>query len=182
MIPPVGPQPRNTVRDAHLADAGALAEIQVRSWRAAYRGLLPETVLAELSESAVRDVWDARLQHPPPRTATLVVTDAGDVVGFSGFGPPLDGDPGPTDGHLYTLYLLPDRWGRGLGRLLHDAAIARMGALGFTAATLWVLDGNDRAIDFYRRAGWQPGDGTRTDVGPGDVVLSELLMRRSIGP
>jgi hypothetical protein len=58
--------------------------------------------------------------------------------------------------------------------------VTRLGGLGYTTATLWVLDGNDRAIDFYRRAGWSADGVTRTDVGPGGAALVELRMRRSV--
>ena len=168
------------MRDARPADAESLARVQVTAWRAAYRALLPEALLADLSVTTVHGIWTARFAEPLPRSATLVATDAGEVVGFAGVGPPLDGEPEPGEGWLYTLYLLPDRWGRGLGRLLHDAAVARLGALGFTTASLWVLDGNDRAIGFYRRAGWAADGAARTDVGPGGAALVELRMRRSV--
>lgn len=168
------------VRDARPADAPVLARILVESWRAAYRGLLPDAVLAGLSVTAAQDRWTIGLTDPPPRTATLVVEDAGRVVGFCGVGPPLFDEPDPAVGWLYTLYLQPDRWGRGLGRLLHDAAVERLEALGCTAATLWVLDGNERAIGFYRGAGWAADGAIRTDIGPGGVELRELRMRRRL--
>ena len=37
------------LREATPADAPALAAVQVASWRAAYRGLMPDGVLAGLS-------------------------------------------------------------------------------------------------------------------------------------
>ena len=42
------------LRDATQADAHAIANVLVQSWRAAYRGLLPSDVLAGLS---VPDAW-----------------------------------------------------------------------------------------------------------------------------
>lgn len=49
----------------------------------------------------------------------------------------------------------PDRWGEGIGSLLHDAAIeiAASGTAG--AINLWALEANTRARGMYERRGWQ---------------------------
>ncbi len=133
--------------------------------------------------TTVHGIWTARFAEPLPRSATLVATDAGEVVGFAGVGPPLDGEPEPGEGWLYTLYLLPDRWGRGLGRLLHDAAVARLGALGFTTASLWVLDGNEprdrllppRGLGGRRRRPYRRRAGRCRVGGAADAALRQLL-------
>jgi hypothetical protein len=49
------------LRDATPADAHAIANVLVQSWRAAYRGLLPDDVLAGLSTAAT----DQRLAPVP---------------------------------------------------------------------------------------------------------------------
>jgi hypothetical protein len=46
-----------TIRDAIVSDAQAIASVRVSSWRAAYRGLLPDDVLAGLSVAARRRSW-----------------------------------------------------------------------------------------------------------------------------
>ena len=61
---------------------------------------------------------------------------------------------------LQTIYPDLDAWGRGAGR----------------------PQGNERAIRFYRRAGWRLDGTSRTDTGPGGLELPELLMRRPLGP
>lgn len=69
---------------------------------------------------------------------------------------------------------------RGLGTQLHSAAIERLRSLGFTSAMLWVLDGNEAAIGFYRRNGWAPDGTRRVDQGSGDVDLAELRLVRPL--
>ena len=111
------------LRDATPADAHALATVHVASWRAAYRGLMPDEVLAGLSVPEREQLWSDRLTAQEARTSVVVATDARRVVGFAAAGPPLD----PTDradstlGDLYALYLDPDHWGRGIGAPLHAA-------------------------------------------------------------
>jgi hypothetical protein len=76
------------LRDATPADANAIANVLVRSWRAAYRGLLPDDVLAGLSVPDRERFWSGVLTALPPRTRTAVATIAGTVVGFAATGPP----------------------------------------------------------------------------------------------
>ncbi len=57
-------------------------------------------------------------------------------------------------GHVARLYVDPDRWGRGIGTVLYETAIADLRASGFCAATLWVLEDNHRARRWYERLGW----------------------------
>jgi GNAT superfamily N-acetyltransferase len=60
----------------------------------------------------------------------------------------------PALGHVARFYVRPDHWARGVGRHLHDAALGHLRALGYPAATLWVLEDNGRARSWYERRGW----------------------------
>jgi GNAT superfamily N-acetyltransferase len=96
----------------------------------------------------VRERWEAALGDPE---VTVLVYDDGQIVGVAGSRPCwLDG-----------LYVLPSRWGRGVGRELHDEALARLRAAGCDRAHLWVLEGNDRARRVYERLGWRENGETR---------------------
>jgi ribosomal protein S18 acetylase RimI-like enzyme len=130
--------------------------VHVESWRIAYRGLLPDDILADLSVPDREQTWRKILADPPPRTAVLLATCGAAVVGFAAVGP--DGDPpaGPERGELYAIYLRPDQQRLGIGTQLHNAAIDRLRSLGFTSATLWVLDGNEAALGLYHRAAPRP--------------------------
>lgn len=170
------------LRDATPADARALATVQVASWRAAYRGLMPDEVLDGLSVPELGRVWSGRFAARPPRTSVVVATDARRLVGFAAAGPPLvpTDRADPTSGDLYALYLDPDRWGRGIGTSLQTAALDRLGTHGFTHAGLWVLEGNQRARRFYHRTGWTDTGRTRIDRGPQDIELHERRLHRRL--
>ncbi len=166
------------IRDARRADAPAIARVVVASWRAAYAGLLPAEYLAGLSVEARTEQWDGVVADPGDNHV-LVLTDP-EVVGFAAVGPALDGEAGV--GQLYAIYLAPLRWGRGEGRRLHDAAVARLDAAGFGRSVLWVLRGNDRATRFYRAAGWRPDGVEQTEVGFTGVVFVEDRWVRTARP
>ena len=57
-----------------------------------------------------------------------------------------------ADGELRALYLDPARQRQGIGRLLWTAAVAQLGAMGFTAMRLWCIAGNT-AEAFYAAMG-----------------------------
>ena len=168
------------IRNAQPDDAHAIAAVNVESWQAAYRGLLPDSVLAGLSVPDRERTWSKILVDPPARTAVLLATSDAVVLGFAAVGPDEDSTAASQAGRLYAIYLRPNQWGCGIGAQLHNAAMDRLRTLGFTHATLWVLDGNERAIRFYHRNGWAADGAQRIDQGPEGVDLLELRLRRTL--
>ena len=170
------------LRDATLADAHAIANVLVQSWRAAYRDLLPDEVLASLSVPDREKLWSDFLTARPPHTRAVVATMAGAIVGFAATGPPLvpTDRADPTVGDLYALYLAPDVWRRGIGTQLHAAALDQLRSSGFTHAGLWILDTNERALRFYYRHGWTDTGRSQLDQGPGDIELHERRLHRDL--
>ena len=96
--------------------------------------------------------------------------DDGAVVGFCSYGPSRDGDAAPGTGEVFAIYLREEAAGRGVGRELFARANARLRALGYRRATLWVLETNDRTRRFYEKAGWAP-DGARSAHHMGRATL-----------
>lgn len=153
------------IRPATVADAGAIGEVHVASWRAAYAGLIPDDFLAGLSAESRAASW-ARLIGDGGRV--LVAEEDGVIAGFAAYG----------DGRLYALYLLPEYWGRGLGRALHDRVVADLSG---DRAVLWVLATNERAKAFYVRQGWVDDGVTQTEtVDDGRVTLEERRFSRPL--
>jgi len=137
---------------AVAADARAIAEIQVSSWREAYASIVPSDYLASMSVERREVMWSECIAKGIPEV--LVASEAGVVCGWLSFGPCRDeGAPGAT-AEIWALYVSPSSWSSGAGRLLWRHAKALMRAQGFTACSLWVFPQNDRAITFYRKAGF----------------------------
>lgn len=93
---------------------------------------------------------------PRDDTTVLVAATGEDVIGFCAAGRPIEEDL-RTSGtvQLWTLYVLESAWSTGAGRDLWLAAERELRDLGAERVVLWVLDGNERAIRFYRRAGFE---------------------------
>jgi ribosomal protein S18 acetylase RimI-like enzyme len=164
------------LREARRGEELAVAEVHIRSWREAYRELMPAAFLAELdpSERAQRYTFEGGAEAP----ATVVAVEAGSVLGFVTYGGSRDADAQGL-GEIYALYVDPGRHRGGLGRTLMEAARAALRARGFTVAILWVLDGNDRAARFYEREGWST-DGARREENVYDIASNVTRFRRSL--
>ena len=168
-----------TVRLARAADADEIGRIQVETWRAAYRGLMADEAIAEFDISARQRLWCEGLARTPrPGSATFVVEDGGEVVGFASVGAARDGEA-EQEAELYAIYLHPSRWGRGIGRALLQRAEESMRSSGFREAVLWVLEGNERGERFYRAAGWEHDGGSKLDEFQGAAV-TELRYRKRL--
>jgi len=166
------------VRTAHLHDADALADLHVRAWRRAYRGLMPDAFLNGLSVTGRIGLWHEVLDDPPRRSAQLLLEDAGRIVGFVLVGgEELEADA--VRGEVYALYVDPDHWRRGVGSALLAAGCDRLRAAGFGAAVLWVHEGNERARAFYRAAGWDT-DGTLRRQEALGIDALEVRYRREL--
>ena len=170
------------IRRALADDALGVASVHVRSWQAAYRGLLPDAYLDQLDVEARRERWIQTIGETDwPRSGTLVATEANaNVVGFAHIGPARDDDLDPAViGELAAIYASPDVWGSGVGRRLMAAAVNVLRDAAFTDAILWVLEGNDRAQRFYEIGGWQL-DGATQDIVIADTTLVEVRYRLAL--
>lgn len=148
------------LRVARPEDAVPIAELNVRSWQASYRGVFPDEFLDEMKsrERQLRWLMDVLAEGSSFRTTVAVAT--GRVVGFAILGPVRDSDlDASTVQELYSLYVEPHRIGTGIGRLLMDDALEQLRSGPLTAAVLWTLRDVTRTRRFYEAAGWS-ADGT----------------------
>jgi GNAT superfamily N-acetyltransferase len=152
-----------TIRTATVEDVETFVTMKNDAWRWAYAGILPAEHLAELTVDDQADAWRARFARSDRTDPwVFVAVDGGIVVGVSGAERSRDDDADPATGELGMLYLEPDHVGRGLGRALHDRALAALRDGGFERATAWVLEANTRGRGFYEHMGWAT-DGVRGD-------------------
>jgi ribosomal protein S18 acetylase RimI-like enzyme len=151
------------VRAATSGDVEAIADINVKAWQLAYRGIMSDSYLEGLEQNQAvaaqrhRDRIDG--QHGPP-TFELVAEHDGAVVGWLRAGPTRDDDRHESQGEIWAVYVHPQVWRAGVGSALMTAALARLASDGYTEATLWVFEENARARLFYERFGWTADGGT----------------------
>lgn len=172
------------VRPATFDDVDAIATVHVRSWQAAYPGLMPQDYLDAQDVGRRAEQWRRWFVEPPPRLHVLVADHATDgVVGFVVVAPyrAEEGEehPGEHVGELGAIYALAEHWGTGVGRRLMEAGVRELAGEGFTEAMLWVIDGNIRARRFYEAAGWAPDGASKLDP-RGGWDIPEVRYRRAL--
>jgi GNAT superfamily N-acetyltransferase len=146
------------VRRAVLGDEQAVAEVHVATWQTAYRGLLPDEVIARRTIAQRTASWHGVLEDTASETH-LYVAETGAppcVVGFAACGrardPLHDHD---YSGEVYSIYVLDAAQGQGIGTALMRACAIDLLGRGHPSMIVWVLVGNTHAERFYARLGGQ---------------------------
>jgi len=149
---------------ATTRSAPDIAKVHVETWRAAYAHLIPDKVLLNLSPDRQAQEWHRIIRGG--NTPVIVAAEIGrGVVGFASCGRARSGhrpNGGPfaaptqreAPGEIYTLYVLPDYQGLGIGRQLLTAALQAMADGDCDRALVWVLSANP-ARYFYEAMGAQ---------------------------
>lgn len=171
------------IRKALPGDANAIAQVHIRSWQEAYRDLMPAEFLKGLDatlarresfwvrsiESGESDVWVAELD--------------GQVVGWISVGASRDEEAaGANTGEVMAIYVLAKYWQAGVGLALWNAGLQFLIEQGYECLTLWVLNRNERAIRFYRKAGCLEDPGSERHLQRGGVTLEEMRYRLPFRP
>jgi ribosomal protein S18 acetylase RimI-like enzyme len=144
-------------------DARAIAEVHVASWRAGYKGLMPDAYLDGLSVDERTALWETILTDGE---TTVLIAGPG-IAGFVAFN--------ARKGEIGALYVDPPRFRTGIGTELLAAAHERMAHL--PEVVLWVLEGNDAARAFYERHGYTADNATALHEPTGAL---QVRMARSL--
>jgi ribosomal protein S18 acetylase RimI-like enzyme len=134
------------IRPATVADVPAMRALGVRTWRAAYAGILSKEAIA----AGIAEFWNEYSLGAAARAGRmLVAVDGGALAGL------LESDR-LDDGRavIWKLYVAPEAQGRGIGRALVEHHLAQAAADGDRAVWLEHYDRNDAAAGFYERLGF----------------------------
>jgi ribosomal protein S18 acetylase RimI-like enzyme len=134
------------LRRAVVDDADAIERVRTDTWRDAYRGLMPDSLLDGLGYDATRR--RSQMSALPAHQFVLVADDDGAVVGFCVGGRSRMPD-NRFRGEVYAIYVLPEHHGRGAGRALLQAAAQELVDRGFLSMIIWVLRENTPSRRFY---------------------------------
>ncbi|WP_106498125.1 GNAT family N-acetyltransferase [Lentibacillus sp. Marseille-P4043] len=170
-----------SIRRAVFADAEAIANIHVRSWKNTYTDLVDEKDLSNITYENRKTLWETVLRMQKKEQCTFVISNDVDVIGF------VSGGPERTkrfqyDSEIYTIYLLPGYQRKGLGAKLLRVFAEEMKEHGYESLLVWVLTQNPSSR-FYERYRAKPvgeeettiGEGTYQETAYGWESIDELL-------
>lgn len=142
------------IRNATPDDAIDIAQIHVKTWQCAYRGQVPDSFLDAMSVQKRKEKWQAALEHPEKGEYVLIAEADGKTVGWCTGGASRDEDADPDTGELQGIYIHSEYLGKGVGTALMEYLFRLLRKDRYKRATLWVLDTNKKARDFYEKRGW----------------------------
>jgi len=159
------------IRAATTDDADAIAAIHVEGWRAAYAGILPDFFLSQLSIPRRAEFWKREIAEG--KNFVRVAVHDGTVLGWISGGPSRDEDTQDAL-EIYALYVAPQCWRHGVGQRLTHAALEEF-VRPQVLTTLWVLENNTPALEFYRVLGFTPDEGSK-EISIGGVAVREIRL------
>jgi GNAT superfamily N-acetyltransferase len=169
------------LRRATVQDAPAIGRVRVNSWRATYRGIMPDEYLDGMEVEDSIELWAKVLSAQATNTSVFVAELSGEIIGFAA-GTALAETKFGIDTELAAIYLRPDVQRSGIGsRLLNMVADAHR-SQGATGLLVWVLAANKAARRFFEELGaelliqqsYQWDDLDLVEVGYGWPDLSAL--------
>jgi ribosomal protein S18 acetylase RimI-like enzyme len=158
--------PGIALRPATAADAQAIGAVFDAAVREGW------TYLGELAEKPMfpPEEWDQVVaDHATPNVLLVATDEAGRVIGFTAVH--------PEDGEMYLLFVDPAQAGRGVGRMLLDAAHDALRAAGCSEAFLFTHEQNERALAVYTAAGYRPDGSVRESDFRGTPMREPRLVK-----
>jgi len=173
-----------SVRLAWADDVAAVADVQLRSWRERYAGVLPADMLASLPAEQFEAGWRQAISRPrEARQRVLVALERATVRGFTATAPSTDADADPGhDGEVTELVVDPAYRRAGHGSRLLHAAVDTLRSDGFNRAVWWVNADGDELRTFLADQGWAP-DGAHRELdlhGDGFVVVTQVRLHTDL--
>jgi ribosomal protein S18 acetylase RimI-like enzyme len=166
------------IRQAEPADWPAIAALQTRSWRSAYRGMVSDAYLADPVEADRIALWRGRFAKPADPDRIVMVAEDGDA-GVVGLACILAGHDPVWGSLIDNLHVDPDRKRGGIGRAVVTAAVRLVPEHQCDSPVhLTVLDANAAAQAVYGR--WA-GQRSERLVEPGPDG-QRVAVRRYVWP
>lgn len=152
-----------------MEDMDGKGYVHWKSWQDTYQGLVDQNYLDNLTLDKCVEM--ARLWP----NNILVAKEEDKVIGFTAYGKYRDGDLADC-GEIMAIYVLKEYHNQKIGYALMNAAFEKLKE--HPQVVVWVLRGNDPAIKFYERYGFQfDGVSKEIMVGTPNVELRMIYKR-----
>ena len=93
------------IRSATAQDLQAIALVHVSTWQEAYRGVIPQSYLDQLSVEARQAAWSDIFEKGGAKLS--VAEDSGEILGFISYGKSRDKDASDNTGEIFAIYVAP---------------------------------------------------------------------------
>lgn len=135
------------IRLATKDDAKAIAGVRILSWRQAFKNIIPDSYLDNMSMDDSVHLWTQILSASTDAACTFVVEVDGKILGFAS-GMTLADNAQGFDAELTGIYVLPEIQGEGVGRRLVNRVMTTLSTAGARNMIAWILAQNQAGRDF----------------------------------
>lgn len=140
-----------TIRPAKPADAAGVARVYIDSWHDTYAGVLPAQLLCAMTPDGQAARWQATIRAHGREHVLVAEHESFGILGMASIGPARDSAAG-YDSEVYTLYVDPSFFNRGVGRALLRAAFDDLRLRNFSSCIIWAHARNPARF-FYEAMG-----------------------------
>lgn len=156
------------IREMTYSDIHPIRDLAFVTWRDTYSSFIPP----EIQDQVLADAYsDKEMNHRLQKTLNLVLESNDAILGYAFF----SGDLSNTDIYLESLYIHPEHQGKGIGKQLMQAGIAKY--RNPKTISLVVYKGNT-SISFYEKMGF-----SITNENCGDFFghpVSFIMMKKEL--
>jgi GNAT superfamily N-acetyltransferase len=149
------------IRKAEVKDAAGIAKVQVDSWRTTFKGIVPDDYLKGLSYDKREPIWKRAVME---NNLYIVEDDNGHVIGFSVGRKERTGNYDAFTGELYSIFILKEHQGTGIGRLLVKSVADDLKKKKLISMLVWVIEENP-ACQFYESLGGKKIESREIEIG-----------------
>jgi GNAT superfamily N-acetyltransferase len=161
-----------TIREATPADIPTINRLAAAIWEPTYRPILSKEQIDYMFQVIYTN--EALQQQMQEGQTFLILYEGVTPLGFTAFS--VKDEPGKVY-KLNKIYLLPERQGEGLGKLMLDAVEERVSKAGALYLDLNVNRYN-KAKSFYERCGYQVHQEEDIPIGP--YWMNDYIMRKQL--
>ncbi|SHO52607.1 GNAT family N-acetyltransferase [Anaerocolumna xylanovorans] len=143
------------IRDATINDAEEKGFVHYQTWQETYTGLMNDAYMKNMKAENCINI----ARKYPENNLVAIINNM--IVGFACYGQCKD--EGMDDyGEIIALYVLKKYQKQGIGKALLEACINKLS--NYDKYCLWVLNTNQKAIEFYEKAGFQFNSDKKQEV------------------
>lgn len=157
-------------RRATTEDAAGIAQVHVDGWQRAHEGLVPEEYIRCKSSHGAADFWRAELELEAPDRKPWVALIEDRIIGFADGGMARDADLDAGSGEVYTLFVAPECWEKGIRTNLLKHVARDLKEHEFSRAVFWIMAADEMMRAFAAYVGWRADGTTRIEDCAGTQV------------
>ena len=160
---------------AKLSDAPLLGEVHSLSFTDTYKDFIGKEVLQAFTPEKSSMKFFKAIKEKTEEV--YCVKKDGLIIGFGVIGKSRDDDMIEGIGEIWSIYLHPNYLNQGIGSVLINFLSDKLKKSSFFKITIWVLDKNTKAVNFYEKHGFKQNKTKEIRISGGDI-LTEIRVSK----